>query len=121
DDLLLATLNPDFRLLVLAQHALVEEADRLVGKAGRKRANFQALPTLRPGARDHCLVRADDLIEIIEDRRALDQCFAIVQNQRRHPAQRIEGRDLITLAEGRPRTMLEAEAIEPHRDCDTAD
>ena len=68
---------------------------------------FSACRALRPARRDHGLVRPDQLIEIIQDRRALDQRLAAVEHQRRHPAQRIIRRDLVALAEGRPRPVLE--------------
>ena len=63
----------------------------------------------------------DDVVEMIQDHRALDQRLAIVKHQRRHPPQRIIGRDLVGIAEGRPRLVLEGDAVEPHGDGDAAD
>jgi len=65
---------------------------------------------------DHRAGWPDGLVEMIEDRRALDQHLAVVEHQRRHPAQRIVGRDLVGVAECRPRPMLEWQIIEPQRD-----
>jgi len=49
-----------------------------------------------------------------------DQRLAAVQHQRRYPPQRIERRDLVGIAESRPRPVLEGEAVEPQRDGDAA-
>src|SRR4051812_2259976 len=61
------------------------------------------------------------LVEMIEDCRALDQHFAVVEHQRWHSAQRIVGRDLVGIAEGRPRPMLERQTVEPQCNSDAAD
>jgi hypothetical protein len=106
--------------LLLAQHPLVDQADRLVAKPGRQRADFQRLPPRRSALRDHGHGRPDQFVEIIEDRGALDQRLAIVQHQRRHPAQRIVWRNLVGIAERRPRPMLERQLIQPQRERDTA-
>src|SRR5258708_26272795 len=37
-------------------------------------------------------------------------------HRRRHPPQRIERRDLVAIAEGRPRPVLEWQTIKPQRD-----
>src|ERR1700676_1912646 len=120
-DLRLATRNPDLRLMIFAKYALVYETHRLVAKPRRQRAQFQHVAA--PGAprRDYRLVRPYYLIEIIQDPRALDQRLAAIQHQRRHSAQRIERRDLVAVAEGRPRPVLEGETIKPHRNRDAAD
>jgi len=70
---------------------------------------------LRTIFRDHRLRRPDHFIEIIEDRGAFDQHFAVLEHQRRHPPQRIERRDPVTFAKGRPRPVLERKAIQPQR------
>src|SRR4051794_35520057 len=79
------------------------------------------MPALGAGARQHRLLRPGELVEIIEDERALDQRLAVVEHQRRHAAQRIIGRDLVGVAEGRPRSVLEGEAVKPQRNRDAAD
>jgi hypothetical protein len=111
-DLRLAAIDPDFRRL-LAQHALVNKTDRLVAKPRRQRADLQCVATFRPAFRDHRFRGPDQFIEIIQDRRALDQRLAAIQHQRRHPPQRIEDCDLVAVAEGRPRPVLEGQAVEP--------
>src|SRR3954447_10363129 len=58
---------------------------------------------------------------MIEDRSALDQHLAIVEHQRRHPPQRIVRRDLVGIAERRPRPMLERQIIEMQRNSHAAD
>src|SRR5581483_5297226 len=118
-NLRLAAIDPEPELL-LAQRAFVDEADRLVAEAGRQRANAQVPPPLRAMRGDHRLVGADQLIEIIEDDAALDQRLAAVEHQGRYPSQRIIGRDQIGIAEGRPRLVLEGDAVQPHRDGDAA-
>src|SRR5450631_3544720 len=70
---------------------------------------------LRTIFRDHRLRRPDHFIEIIEYRGAFDQHLAVLEHQRRHPPQRIERRDLVTFAKGRPRPVLESKAIQPQR------
>src|SRR5882724_11837958 len=113
-DLGLATLDPEFQL-ILAQHALVDQADRLVAEPGCQRADFQGMAALRPVLRDHCLRRPDHLIEIIQDRGTFDQDFTVLEHQRRHPPQRIERRDLVGVAKGRPRPVLKGEAVKLER------
>src|SRR6476620_207203 len=120
-NLRLAALDPKIELLVLAQHALVQQADALVAKAHRQRANPQVPPPRLAARRDHRFVGADAVVEIIQDHRALDQRLAIVEHQRRHPPQRIIRRDLVGIAKGGPRPMRVGDAIEPHRDGDAAD
>jgi hypothetical protein len=116
-----AALDPEIELLLLAQHALIKQADALVAEAHRQRANPQ-VPAPRLAARgDHRPVGADEVVEIIQDHRALDQRLAIVQHQRRHPPQRVIRRDLVGIAERRPRLVLEGDAIEPHGDGGAAD
>jgi len=110
----LAALDPEFQL-VLAQHALIDEADRLVGEPASQRADFQCVPPRLAARRDHRFLRPDQFIQIIQDRRALDQRLATIEHQRRHPPQRIERRDLVSLAEGRPRPVLERQTIKPQR------
>ena len=119
-DLGLAAAHPDLGWL-LPQHPFVQQADRLVGKPAGQRADLQATPPLRPVARDHRFVGSDQLVEIVEDRRALEQRLAVVAHQCRHPPQRIEQRDLVGIGEGRPRAMLERQVIEPQRNRDAAD
>jgi hypothetical protein len=75
----------------------------------------------RPARGDHRFVGTDQLVKIIQDRRALDQRLAVIQHQRRHPAQRVERRDLVTFAEGRPRPVFEGKAVKPERDSDATD
>jgi hypothetical protein len=72
-------------------------------------------------SRHHRFVRPDQFIEIIQDRRALDQRLAAIQHQRRHPPQRIERCDPVGLAKGRPRPVLERQAIQPQRNGNAAD
>src|SRR5882724_5909657 len=73
------------------------------------------MAALRPAIRDHRLRRPDHLIEIIQDRRTFDQDLAILEHQRRHPPQRIERRDLVGIAEGRPWPVLEGKAVKLER------
>jgi len=76
---------------------------------------------LRPARRDQRLVRASELVEIVQDHRALDQRLAVIEHQRRHPPQRIVRRDFVGIAKGRPRPVFECDAVQPRRDGDTAD
>jgi hypothetical protein len=71
--------------------------------------------------RDHRSFGADDIVEMIQDHRALDQRLTVIEHQRRHPPQRIIGCDLVGIAEGRPWLVLESDAIQPHGDGDAAD
>src|SRR5271170_4733280 len=66
-DLRLAALDPYFRWL-LPQHALIEQAHRLVTEPVRQRANPQGAITIRPGACDHGFCRPNQIVEIIQDR-----------------------------------------------------
>src|SRR3954453_5005662 len=119
-DLRLAAFDPQ-RKLLLPQHALVEQADRLVAETGSERADAQMAPAHGTGARQHRLLGSDELVEIIEDDRALDQRLAVVEHQSRYAPQRIIGRDLVGIAEGRPRLVLEGEPVEPQRNRDATD
>src|SRR6185369_653019 len=120
-NLRVAAFDPEIELLLLPQHALVQQADALVAEAHRQRAN-PLVPAPRLAAwGDHRLLGADAIVEIIQDHRALNQRLAAVKHQRRHPPQRVIRRDLVGVAEGRPRLVLEGDAIEPHRDGDAAD
>src|SRR3954452_17644193 len=59
-DLRFTTLDPDFRL-ILPQHALVEQADALVRKPGRQRADLQAMAPLSPARGDQSSFRSHQL------------------------------------------------------------
>src|SRR5207253_7060276 len=117
----LAALDPEIELLLLPQHPLIQKTNALVAEPHRQRADPQMPPPRLAALGDHRLVGADDVVEMIQDHRALDQRLAAVQHQRRHPPQRIIGRDLVGIAEGRPRLVLEGDAIQPHGDGDAAD
>ena len=45
----------------------------------------------------------------------------MIEHQRRHPPQRIILRDFVGIAKGRPRPVLERQAVKPQRDGGTAD
>ena len=119
-DLRLAALDPDLGP-VLAQYGLVDEADRLVGKAGRQRADLQGAPPLRSERRDHRLLLAGQFIEIIEDGGALDHHLAIVEHQGRNARQRVIGGDLCGIAEHRPGPVFERDPVEMQGDRDATD
>ena len=109
-DLQLAALGPTGRDL-LVQRALVEQADRLVGESRRQRADLERPPPARPAIGDQGRPVCH-LIEVVQDGSALDQRLAVVEHQRRDPSQRVEGRDPVRVAEGRPRPMLERHAVQ---------
>jgi len=88
---------------------------------GRQRADFQAAVARQPARGDHRVFRPDEIIEIVQNSRALDQHLAAAKHQRRHPPQRIVRRDLVAIAEGRPRPVLEGQLIKPQRNRDAAD
>src|ERR1039458_3683116 len=71
-DLRYATIDPRLRDL-LVQDALVDQADPLVGKAGRESTDLERLPAGRPVLRDQGFRRTRDRIEMVEDRGAVDQ------------------------------------------------
>src|SRR5208282_2089249 len=79
-DLRYAAIGPLLRGLLM-QGALIDEADRLVGEAGREGADLQRLPAGWPAWRDQGFRRAHHLIEMIEDRGAVDQHLAIIEHQ----------------------------------------
>jgi hypothetical protein len=103
------------------QGALVEQDHRLVGEPRRQRADLERSPPRVAALGDHRFRRPRALVEIVEDRRALDHRLAVVQHQRRHPPQRIVGHDLVAVAERRPRPMLEGDIIELQRNADATD
>ena len=79
------------------------------------------MPPLHPARRDHRLLRAYAFVEIVEDRSRIDQRLVAVEHQRRHPPQRIIGRDLVGVAEGRPRLVIEGDAVKSQRNRDATD
>ena len=99
---------------------LVEEAHGLVGGACRQRRDPERPVPRRLGDRIHAGGRRHEAVEIVENNVALGQHVAVVEHQRRHPRQRIVWPDLLGIAEGRPRFVLEGEAVEPHGDADPA-
>src|SRR5437763_6831376 len=88
---------------------------------GRERRNLNASARLRPPRGDQGTFRSHQLVQIIQDRRALDQWLAAIEHKRRHPAQRIIRRYFVGIAKGRPGLMLEGQSIKPQRNCDTTD
>src|SRR6185312_13195812 len=59
----LAPLDPELELL-LAQHALIDQADRFVRKPARERAEPQVMPPLGAAGGDHRLRLARELVKI---------------------------------------------------------
>ncbi len=116
-DLRPASPDPAFRFLA-AQHPLVKKAHRLVAEAGGKRADVQHLAPDVTAIGDQRPRRPGDFIEIIQNRSAFDQHFAVVEHQRRHAHQRIVDREFLGVAEGRPRRVLERNAVKPQRERD---
>ncbi len=106
---------------LLVQPLLVEQADRLVGRAHGQRRHLQRPAPVRLGAREHRPVGRHQAVEMVEDAVALDQRLTIVQHQRRHPGQRVVRADLLRIAEHRPRPLLEGQAVQRQGDADAAD
>ena len=71
-------------------------------------------------AREHGTVGRYKAVEIIEDDLALDQHLAIVENQGRNAGERIVAPDLVGIAEGGPRSMLEGQIVKLQRYADAA-
>ena len=64
------------------------------------------------------LCLAISLVEMIDDSAAVDQGFAVVEDQRRDAAQRIGRTHLRAIAEAREVALLERHAVELERDRD---
>jgi len=56
-----------------------------------------------------------------KDGEAFDEYATVVQHQRWYPQEWIVGPDLLRIAEDRPRTMLEGDAVKPHGDAGATD
>src|SRR4051794_3138324 len=76
---------------------------------------------LRPARGNQSSFRSHQLVQIIQDRRALDQRLAAIEHKRRHPAQRIIRRDLVRIAKSGPGLMLERQSVKPQRNPDAPD
>src|SRR5579872_293441 len=76
-DLRSASLNP----LVgggLMQHALIDQAYRLVGESGRQSAHLQRMSPRCTASSDHRPRGADQLVEMIQDGAAFDQRLTVL-------------------------------------------
>jgi hypothetical protein len=109
-----AARHPGLRDLVM-QKLLVEQAHHLVAQPGGQGANAQHGAARRAGGRDQPGL-ARRLVQVIQDRRTLDQHLAIIQQQRRHAPQRVQRDEPIGIAEGGPGAMLVAQTEDVERD-----
>jgi len=82
------------------QHLLVDQAHRLVGQAGRQGAHLEGVAASISARRDQGTRPSGNLIQVVEDRRTVDQHLAAVEDQSGHPAERIELSDPIGVGEG---------------------
>ncbi len=110
DDLRAAAGDEEVGFRLMQAH-LVEQAHRLVGEAAGKRRDLQCPAALRLGDWKHAPLGRDEAVEIVQDGVAFDQHLAVIEDQRRHTRQRVVGANLVGVAEGRPRTVLERHFI----------
>ena len=59
--------------------------------------------------------RSGPLVQPVQDARALDQHFTVIEHQRRHPPQRDLLDELFRIAERRPRPVIVGEPVNPQR------
>ena len=71
-------------------------------------------------AREQDLILARDPVEVVDDRGAINQHIAIVQDQGRDPDQGVHRLHLIRIAENRPGLVFERHLIQRQGDADTA-
>jgi hypothetical protein len=113
-DLSFAAIDPKLELFP-AERAFIDKAYRLVAEPGRQRTEPELMSPLHAPRWQHRPLGASGLIEPIENHGRIDQGGSVVEHQRRDPPQRIIWRDQLGVAEGRPRLVLEVEAVEPQR------
>ena len=87
--------------------ALVDDGDRLVADAGRQRDRLQGIAAGLAGDRQQRALGPHGLVQVIEDGGAVDQALAVVEHQHRHAHERIEGAQLLGVAEHRQELPLE--------------
>ena len=96
--------------LVAAMAALVGNGNRLVVNACRQHDLLQGIaPGFAAGWQQRA-IRTNSLIQVIQDRRAVDEHLAVVQDKRRHAPDRVVGAQSIGIAEHRQELALERHA-----------
>jgi hypothetical protein len=97
------------------QPDLVKQVDGLVAKTAGQRRDPQRIATGGATRREKRARRAGFVIEPVENGDAVDQRHAVVEDQRRHAAQRIHRTQPPGIAEHRPGPVFIIEPIEPQR------
>ncbi len=86
-------------LLHRAVIALVGGSEQLVTGAHHQRRHAQHGAPVCAGGRGQRAVAAVDLVEVIDDRAAVDQRLAVVEHERRDAAERIVGANVAAVVE----------------------
>src|SRR5271165_7685166 len=98
----LRLITREHRLVALPRRvevALIGPCPGLIHRAGCHRGRLQHAAPRRPGSRCECTTWSHHLVERVEDRPAVDQRLAAIEDKRRDAYQGIDPRHLVGIGE----------------------